>query len=542
MAQADILNRNNVPFAALLADRVDAASATLAATVGDTISPLTDAALAVLEQALLVRLSSLSLAVFTSEFGLFRALHPILPGQIATAPDAQYREFVEAMQSGRAAEVLCHYAGLAALLDTVTADWVAAQREMLVRLATDWPALCDRFGMTGATPAITAISPYRSDPHHHGRSVAMLAFADGGVLVYKPRSLAMDAAWDALLGWANALGPARAFYRPALLSRDGYGWMAPVAANPCETADQLDDCYHRSGGIACLVALCQGTDIHHENLIAAGDQPVIVDAETLLQPRLDRAFSSTLGAGAQRRAAPDTLAFALAESGLLPRPGEIDFSGLGASGSVVTPFLHPVCQNVNSDAMTVAHIPYRAAPQGNVPILAGAAAGAAKNVEAICAGFADMLATLLANRRSLRDLIESWRGLPTRLVVRSTNAYGMMLNASTHPALLRDAGARDAHFAQLYLGTGPRTPTAQAIIDAELSAMRRMDVPHLTRPCDAGCEGWPSPLDQVLARIDSLDATDLAECLSLFRKRLADAQHLSIEPAAPEPILEGALP
>lgn len=541
MAQADFLNPDSVPFAALLADRVDAADVALAASAGDSIACLSDGARAVMRQALLVRLSSLSLATFSSEFGLFRALHPALPGQVAAQSDAQYRAFVAAMAAGGAAETLTHYPGLATLLDTVTTEWVAAQGEMLDRLTTDWPALCDRFGMYGAVPVISAISPYRSDPHNHGRSVAILAFADGGVLVYKPRAMAMDAAWDALLGWANALDSSGTFYRPALLPRDGYGWMEPVAATPCQTAGQIDDYYRRSGAVTCLIAICQGTDIHHENLVAAGDQPIVVDAETLFQPRLDPAFSATLGAGARRDTAPDTLAVALAESGLLPRPGEIDFSGLGASGPVATPFLHPVCHHVNLDAMTVAHIPYRAAPQGNAPTLAGAAAGAAQHIDAVCAGFADMLATVLANRRSLYELIDGWRGLPMRLIVRSTNAYGMMLNASTQPAMLHDDAVRDAHFNHLH-GSAARSPTAQALVDAELSAMGRMDVPHLIRPCDAGCEGWPSPLDQVLARIDSLDATDLAECLSLFRKRLADAQHLSIEPAAPEPILEGALP
>lgn len=542
MAQADFLNRDAVPFAALLVDRVDAASTALAASAGDAIRLLSNAAIAVLEHALLVRLSSLSLATFTSEFGLFRALHPILPGQATTAPDTQYRDFVKAMEAGRFAEVLRHYPGLATLLDTVTADWVAAQGEMLNRLAADWPTLCDRFGMTAATPTVTAISPYRSDPHNHGRSVAVLAFADCGVLVYKPRALAMEAAWDALLGWANALDYSRAFHRPLLVPRDGYGWMASVAASPCLTADQIGDYYHRSGGLACLMALCQGTDIHHENLIAAGDQPVIVDAETLLQPRLDPAFSTTLGAGARRHAAADTLAFALAESGLLPRPGEIDFSSLGASGPVATPFLHPVCQYANSDAMVVTHIAYHAGQQANEPTLAGIAAKAAQHIDAITAGFAEMVALVLDNRQSLHDLIESWRGLPTRLVVRSTNAYGMMLNASTHPLLLRDTTARDAHFARLHSGAAARSPTAQAIVDAEMSAMRRMDIPHLMRACNAACDGWPSPFDQVLDRINTLDTADLAACLTLLRERLSGEQPQPTESAPLEPALEGAMP
>lgn len=543
MAQADFLNRDSVPFAALLAGRVDAASAALAEMAGDSFRLLPRTALAIIEQALLVRLSSLSLATYSSEFGLFRALHPALPGEVSAASDTRYRAFVKAMEADGGSEIMHHYPVLAALLDTVAVDWVAAQGEMLLRLAADWPDLRDRFGMAGAAPTIVALSPYRSDPHNHGRSVAMIGFEDGGTLAYKPRAMAMDAAWDALLGWANALGPPRAFRRPALLPRDGYGWMAPVVARPCHTGAQLDDYYHRSGAIACLVALCQGTDIHHENLIAAGDQPVIVDAETLFQPRLHPAFAATLGAGARRDATGETLADALAETGLLPRPGEIDFSGLGASGPVATPFLHPVCHHANSDAMAVARIPYRAGPQGNAPTLAGAPAKAAQHIDAICAGFAGMVALVVDNRQSLCDLVESWRGARSRLVVRSTNAYGLMLNASTHPQLLRDADARRTHFARLHGGTDARSPGAQALVDAEMSALHRMDVPHILRACDAACDGWPSPLDQALARIHALDAADLDACLSLLRSRLADGQPSPpSHDVAREPALEGALP
>jgi lantibiotic modifying enzyme len=37
--------------------------------------------------------------------------------------------------------------------------------------------------------------------------------------------------------------------------------------------------------LLALVQALEGTDCHLENIVASGDQPVLVDAETLLHPR-----------------------------------------------------------------------------------------------------------------------------------------------------------------------------------------------------------------------------------------------------------------
>ena len=44
--------------------------------------------------------------------------------------------------------------------------------------------------------------------------------------------------------------------------------------------------YRRQGVLLALLYLLGMTDIHHENLIACADQPVLVDVETLLHPDL----------------------------------------------------------------------------------------------------------------------------------------------------------------------------------------------------------------------------------------------------------------
>ena len=42
--------------------------------------------------------------------------------------------------------------------------------------------------------------------------------------------------------------------------------------------------YHRQGALLALLYVLDGTDMHYENLIAVGEQPVLVDVETLFHP------------------------------------------------------------------------------------------------------------------------------------------------------------------------------------------------------------------------------------------------------------------
>ncbi|NEE32664.1 DUF4135 domain-containing protein, partial [Streptomyces sp. SID7982] len=50
--------------------------------------------------------------------------------------------------------------------------------------------------------------------------------------------------------------------------------------------------YRRQGALLALLHALDGTDLHHENLIACGPHPVLVDVETLFHPPLGPARSA----------------------------------------------------------------------------------------------------------------------------------------------------------------------------------------------------------------------------------------------------------
>src|SRR5262249_30204048 len=127
-------------------------------------------------------------------------------------------------------------------------------------------------------------------------------FADGRRLVYKPRSLELHQHFNAFVDWLNAK-TALDIRTVRLLTQDGYGWLEYVVHEPCEDFAGVRRFYHRPGAPLALPDRLDGTDMHFENLIAAGDQPVLVDVETLFHPShlpvtalsRDPAYRSLLG-------------------------------------------------------------------------------------------------------------------------------------------------------------------------------------------------------------------------------------------------------
>ncbi|WP_140628331.1 DUF4135 domain-containing protein [Methylibium rhizosphaerae] len=127
---------------------------------------------------------------------------------------------------------------------------------------------------------------------HHGQHVLRFAFVGHGDLYYKPRS----GSGAALCGevsrhlrhWGLPL------VAPEALIREGYHWMAGV-----EYEEKIDSKAAKhfafSGGVLYAVArVLNASDLHFENIIATKQGPVVVDCETMCQPRFSAAAAAYL--------------------------------------------------------------------------------------------------------------------------------------------------------------------------------------------------------------------------------------------------------
>src|ERR1700733_6290821 len=169
--------------------------------------------------------------------------------------------------------------------------WVRAQCEMLRRGIADRAAIEARFGLEARR--VLALDLDLSDRHGGGRSVGAITFDSGLKLIYKPRDLGIEAWFADFQTRLNSLGAPLPFRPPCVLPREGYGWMECVAHRRCRDHNELRSFYRNAGALLCLLHLLRATDCHFENLIACGESPVFVDAETLFQPSLSAGGGSS---------------------------------------------------------------------------------------------------------------------------------------------------------------------------------------------------------------------------------------------------------
>ena len=98
--------------------------------------------------------------------------------------------------------------------------------------------------------------------------------------------MALAVHFQALLSWLNASSHDLPFRTTQILDCGTYGWMEFITASPCESPQEVERFYQRQGGYLALLYAIEATDFHLENLIAAGEHPVLIDLEAFFHPRV----------------------------------------------------------------------------------------------------------------------------------------------------------------------------------------------------------------------------------------------------------------
>lgn len=126
---------------------------------------------------------------------------------------------------------------------------------------------------------ITGLSADQADLHFHGRSAAVMRTEKGSFL-YKPRSCGLDDFYCRLVGrWFSDITRA-----PKAMLGQGYGFCEFIPGERPSSPEDLSAYFTNFGGLCALFQALGSSDLHHENFIAQGQYPVLVDVETLLTP------------------------------------------------------------------------------------------------------------------------------------------------------------------------------------------------------------------------------------------------------------------
>jgi len=520
-----------VPFEDLLFPVVRAARARLEADPGAGYPLLAERARADLERSLLVHLSSVCDQTLNLEFSVARARM-----QAEAGSGCAYERYVEAMRAGGFESLCARYPVLARLVATRAAFWVEASREFCDRLGRDLPRVAAALGI-GADPGrVAGVEAGLSDSHRRGRTVMILRFETGARVVYKPRSMALDRAYGALLEWLNDGRVEVALRAVRVVECGTHGWAEFAGAAPCADADELARYHRRAGMLVCLSYVLGASDLHCGNVIACGEHPVLVDLEVLMGARITAGTPADEAAEQDRR----DLWHSVVRTCLLPQRvaltggGAVGVGGFASAEGEATP-LRRQWVAVNTAWMRVREEPAPAAAPLNAPTVNGVAASPAAHLDEILRGFRQMYDALARHRDAILapgGPLAAFRGCEVRVVLRSTHGYAAVVRRGTHPRFL-DSGVLRSVELDVYrrwaLRSSRRDPF-WPVMGAEREDMEALDIPlFVTRADSVHLHHWTGePLGPFAERsgwdttADRLRALDPAD-----RRRQAALIHAS---------------
>jgi type 2 lantibiotic biosynthesis protein LanM len=408
-------------------------------------------------------------------------------------------------------DLLSRYPVLGRLLTWRSILWRREVIDVLTRVARDRDEIQAVFGIPSDTP-LTGVSPPAGDAHAGGRHVLILTF-DEAPLVYKPRDLRVEQAFQDIVATVNDALPDAGLRTTRILAREGYGYWEFVRHRPAESGPQLHAFYENAGRLLAVLYVLGATDCHHENLVASADQPVLVDVETLFEGRLRSLEDGT--------SPHDLLWKGLEESvlgvGLLPawvtRPDRmtLDPSALGRPACPAPQETLEGWHFVNTDDMTWGPlVPQRPSLQCS-PFTAATPVSLERHVSAILTGFTNTynLMRIPAVSARIASQITALRDLRRRVVLRATRVYAVLQRSALSAAALADPVERGLvldHLARFHL-LGSDPGISRRLLDAELVAMERLDVPLFEQELgsrDVVLEDGERVLD--IVSVDGLDA------------------------------------
>ncbi|MDB5080411.1 MAG: Lantibiotic modifying enzyme [Chloroflexi bacterium] len=410
-----------------------------------------------------------------------------LQGQLqGDTPQARFAGFIDGLvRDGKIISLLREYPVLARQLVITVDNWVNFTLEFLSNLTQDWPLLQEKFSPDKPTGKLLAIQTSYGDNHRGGRSVLKVKFESGLKLIYKPKSLAVELHFQELLAWLNQYSPVPAFRTLKILERGSHGWEEFVEATGCTTGAEIHRFYQRQGAYLAVLYALDATDIHQENLIAAGEHPVLVDLEALFHPRLPRS-----GPEQAWHAADHRMQYSVMRVGLLPdrvflagNSQGFDISGLGSKPGQLTPKPVSGWEGKGTDHVRLVRQTMEIPPTENLPRLDGNPVNVLDYSSDIMQGFEAMYRLLLQRRAELlAGPLQSFRQDEVRVIFRNTSTYGKLLQESFHPDFLGDALDRDRFFDHLWAPI-ELEPHLEKIIPSEREDLHVGDVPVFnTRP------------------------------------------------------------
>ncbi|SFN93916.1 type 2 lantibiotic biosynthesis protein LanM [Streptomyces sp. cf124] len=386
-----------------------------------------------------------------------------------------FRRRVE--DSGSSQRLISAYPVLKQRLETVLRNSLNAFADLFTAYAQDRTVLRANGLLSAGDDPIAGLFGTGADLHNNNRKVVGVKLAGGAKVVFKPRALISD---HFVRDLYTAADPHLTYSLrecvPASVTIGTHGWQQFVTPRPMNATDQPARYYYRFGALCALFGAIGASDLHDENLLAAGEMPCVIDTETMIRPN----------AGVDNDSLPhvliNQLKLSVVSTMLVPMnnpnsPIDLIMAGVGIDGQQTSRMKRPVVRDSASDSISVQWERVTHRHTDNVPRLGDTALSPLDHFDEILLGYTDALGAVRDD--AVAKVLDSYTDMPVRCLIRSTMVYTRFLDAATHPDYLRRTEEAERLFRLLGNYPDYLAPEAAAYVgEEERASLNTGNVPY----------------------------------------------------------------
>jgi type 2 lantibiotic biosynthesis protein LanM len=310
-----------------------------------------------------------------------------------------------------------------------------------------------------------------SDCHRGGRTVAKILLDNGFTLIYKPHNLQKEILFEQIyeefLNWCGL--KKRKLH---IINRGSYGWEEYIEKTGCDSIDEVERYFERTGILLFLCYIMGATDIHGENLLASGEYPMLLDLETFPGCRQQKEVQNA------EQMIREEISGSVLCTGLLPvvawgnQEAGVIVNALHKNSREMTPFRLPMVCRPKSSEIHIEYRPVEIKLSGSLPVFQNKEMNPADFEEWICKGFAKAYDCMLEQKQKMTESLERLFSYEGRYLLRHTQQYSMILNMSLFPEFLKSKEKRE-----LFLHVLDKQNLRPSVHDYERCALAYMDIP-----------------------------------------------------------------
>lgn len=375
---------------------------------------------------------------------------------------------------------------------------------------------------------------------HNGKAVIEIT-TNKSKLIYKPKSLSNDVFFNNFLKYMDSFfikeGKSTKykenFYLVNTLDMKTYGWVEYVDKKPINSFEEARNYYRKIGVLLSVAYTLNLTDLHFENVISQGENPCIIDLETMFNmPMFVKDYKNE-----SRNIINGKIMDSVVSTGMLPVLGIDSLFGGDPSGILGGTFSKEerVIINPFRDDIKFQKIVVRSVFKDHIPFFNNnnekRYCKPKDYVNDIIKGFEKTYKIIVKNKEKILGFLKKESSSVTcRILFRNTMEYSVLLNAAKSPVY---SNKREEIFEKLSTfnrGLG------NDIIKSEISQINTLSIPYFNCQVDSNLiknmdgetifEHTLTPFKCFLSKYRRLCVDDMEQQVKLIRFSIQSQEQL----------------